>query len=208
MLKTERAEMMNRQFAETLKKLRTNKGLSQRELAERMFVNRSTVARWESGSRLPDAVMISRLSQCLSTDVNILLSAAAESDDAPNVIMVDDRKLFLSGALPILEEAMPDAIITGFNRPSEALEYAQVNRIALAFLDIEIGKTNGLDLCRALLAINPRTNVVYLTAHVEYSFDAWSTGASGFLLKPITPEPLRAQLKNLRYPFSLRGAEK
>lgn len=177
-------------------------------MAERMFVNRSTVARWESGSRLPDAVMISRLSQCLSTDVNILLSAAAESDDAPNVIMVDDRKLFLSGALPILEEAMPDAIITGFNRPSEALEYAQVNRIAMAFLDIEIGKTNGLDLCRALLAINPRTNVVYLTAHVEYSFDAWSTGASGFLLKPITPETLRAQLKNLRYPFSLRGAEK
>ena len=208
MLKTERAEKMNRQFAKTLKKLRISKGLSQRELAERMFVNRSTVARWESGSRLPDAVMISRLSQCLSTDVNILLSAAAESDDAPNVIMVDDRKLFLSGALPILEEAMPDAIITGFNRPSEALEYAQVNRIALAFLDIEIGKTNGLDLCRALLAINPRTNVVYLTAHVEYSFDAWSTGASGFLLKPITPETLRAQLKNLRYPFSLRGAEK
>ena len=208
MLKTERAEKMNRQFAETLKKLRTSKGLSQRELAERLFVNRSTVARWESGSRLPDAVMISRLSQCLSTDVNILLSASAESDDAPNVIMVDDRKLFLSGALPILEEAMPDAIITGFNRPSEALEYAQVNRIALAFLDIEIGKTNGLELCRTLLSINPRTNVVYLTAHVEYSFDAWSTGASGFLLKPITPETLRAQLKNLRYPFSSRGAEK
>lgn len=208
MLKTERAEKMNRQFAETLKKLRTSKGLSQRELAERLFVNRSTVARWESGSRLPDAVMISRLSQCLSTDVNILLSASAESDDAPNVIMVDDRKLFLSGALPILEEAMPDAIITGFTRPSEALEYAQVNRIALAFLDIEIGKTNGLELCRTLLSINPRTNVVYLTAHVEYSFDAWSTGASGFLLKPITPETLRAQLKNLRYPFSSRGAEK
>ena len=199
---------MNILFAETLKRIRTSKGISQRELAERMYVNRSTVARWESGSRLPDAVMISRLSQCLSTDVNILLSAAAESDDAPNVIMVDDRKLFLSGALPILEEAMPDAIITGFNRPSESLEYAQVNRIALAFLYIEIGKTNGLDLCRALLAINPRTNVVYLTAHVEYSFDAWSTGASGFLLKPITPETLRAQLKNLRYPFSLRGAEK
>ncbi len=207
-LKTERAEKMNRQFAEILKKLRTGKGLSQRDLAERMYVNRSTVARWESGSRLPDAVMISRLSQCLGTNVNILLSAAAESEDAPNVIMVDDRKLFLSGALPILEEAMPDAAITGFTRPSEAVEYAQSNRIALAFLDIEIGKTNGLDLCRTLLSINPRTNVVYLTAHVEYSFDAWSTGACGYLLKPITPETLRAQLENLRYPFSSRGAEK
>ncbi len=199
--------MMNIQFAEILKKLRTNKGLSQRELATRMFVNRSTVTRWESGSRLPDAVMISRLSQCLGTDVNLFLSAAGESDAPLNVILVDDRKLFLTGALPILEETIPDATITGFTRPLEAIEYAQANRIGLAFLDIEIGKTNGLDLCRTLLSINPRTNVVYLTAHAEYSFDAWNTGASGFLLKPITPEAVRVQLKNLRYPFPLRGAE-
>ena len=194
-------------FAETVRKLRTGKGLSQRELAERIYVNRSTVARWENGSRLPDAVMISRLARCLDTDVNTLISAAAESEDAPNVIMVDDRKIFLSGALPILEEAMPNAIITGFTRPSEAIEYARANRIALAFLDIELGKTNGLDLCRTLLEINPRTNVVYLTAYIEYSFDAWSTGAGGFMLKPITVEGVRAQLKNLRYPFSLGGTE-
>ena len=194
-------------FAETLRKLRTNMGLSQRELAETMYVTRSTVARWESGSRLPDSLMISRLAKCLDTDVNTLLSAAVESDDAPNVIMVDDRKIFLSGALPILEEVMPNAIITGFTRPSEAIEYAKANRIALAFLDIELGKTNGFDLCRTLLAINPRTNIVYLTAYIEYSFDAWNTGASGFMLKPITAEGVRAQLKNLRYPFLLGGAD-
>ena len=40
-------------FAETLKKLRTEKGLSQRELAEQVFVTRPTVNRWENGSRLP-----------------------------------------------------------------------------------------------------------------------------------------------------------
>ena len=205
-------------FAETLRKLRTDIGLSQRELAERMYVTRSTVARWESGSRLPDAVMISRLSRCLDTDMNTLLSSAVESDDAPmrtdaplvrrlNVIMVDDRKIFLSGALPVLGEELPSAIITGFDRPLEAIEYAKANRVALAFLDIEMGKTSGLDLCRTLLAINPRTNVVYLTAHIEYSFDAWSTGASGFLLKPITPEAVRTQLKNLRYPFSRKEAD-
>ena len=205
-------------FAETLRKLRTDIGLSQRELAERMYVTRSTVARWESGSRLPDAVMISRLSRCLDTDMNTLLSSAVESDDAStrtdtppvrrlNVIMVDDRKMFLSGALPVLEEELPSAIITGFVRPLEAIEYAKANRVTLAFLDIEMGKTSGLDLCRTLLAINPRTNVVYLTAHIEYSFDAWSTGASGFLLKPITPEAVRTQLKNLRYPFSRKEAD-
>ena len=194
-------------FGETLRKLRTAKGLSQRELAERIYVARSTVARWENGSRLPDTLMISRLSQCLGTDVNTLLSVVAESDDTPNVIMVDDRKIFLSGALPILEEVMPGAVITGFTRPSEAIEFAKSNRVALAFLDIEMGTTNGLDLCRTLLTLNFRTNIVFLTAYIEYSFDAWSTGASGFLLKPITPEAVRAQLKILRYPFPSGGAE-
>lgn len=197
---------MSMLFAETLKKLRTKLGLSQRELAGRVYVTRSTVARWENGSRLPDAAMVSRLSQCLGVDVNTLLSAAAESDESPNVIMVDDRKIILSGGLPILEEVMPNATITGFNRPSEAVEYARGNRVALAFLDIELGKTSGLDLCRTLLEINPHTNVVFLTAYIEYSFDAWSTGASGFMLKPITPEGIREQLKNLRYPFSSGGA--
>ncbi len=197
---------MSMLFAETLKRLRMEKGLSQRELAGRMYVTRSTVARWESGSRLPDAAMISRLSQGLGVDVNTLLSAAAVSDESPNVIMVDDRKIILSGGLPVLEAVMPNATITGFTRPSEAIEYAKANRIALAFLDIELGKTSGLELCQALLEINPRTNVVYLTAYSEYAIDAWSTGASGFMLKPITPEGVRAQLKNLRYPFSSGGA--
>ena len=198
---------MSKLFAEILKKLRAEKGLSQEELADLVFVNRSTVSRWENGSRLPDAMMISRLSRCLDKDIGILLNAAAESDDAPNVIMVDDRKIFLTGALPVLEEALPNAVITGFNRPSEAIEFARANRIALAFLDIEMGrKTNGFDLCRTLLELNPRTNVVFLTAYVGYAFDAWSTGACGFLLKPITPESVRAQLKKLKYPFPLGGA--
>ena len=109
--------------------------------------------------------------------------------------------MFISSALPILEEVLPSATITGFTRLMEVIKYAKANRIALAFLDIEMGKTNGLNLCRTLLELNPCTNVVFLTAHIEYSFDAWSTGASGFLLKPLTAENVRAQLKNLRYPL-------
>ena len=199
---------MSMSFAITLRKLRTEKGLSQQEMAERMYVTRSTVARWENGSRLPSAVMIARLAERLGTDVNMLMNAAAESEEAPNVIIVDDRKIVLSGALSVLETVLPNAVITGFTRPSEAVEYAQSNRIALAFLDIEMGKVSGFDLCRTLLEIYPRTNVVYLTAYSDYAFDAWNTGASGFMLKPITQESVLNQLKQLRYPFSLGGAGK
>lgn len=197
---------MSMLFADTLRKLRTEKDLSQRDLAQRMFITRSTIARWESGTRLPDAAMITRLAQCLGVSVGMLLSAAAKSDEVSNVIMVDDRKVILAGGLPVLEEAMPNATIVGFTRPLEAVEYARANRVDIAFLDIELGKTSGLDLCRELLEINPCTNVVFLTAYAEYSLDAWGTGASGFMVKPITPEGVRDQLGRLRYPFSMGGA--
>ena len=45
-------------FSDALRKLRIKKGLTQKELAEEMFVTRSTIARWESGSRMPDAVAL------------------------------------------------------------------------------------------------------------------------------------------------------
>ena len=197
---------MNTVFANKLRQLRAERGLSQLELANRVFVNRSTVTRWENGSRVPDATMLARISQCLEVDINTLLSAASNSGEVPHVILVDDRKLILTGGLPILEEALPRATVVGFTRPSEAVEYARAHRVSLAFLDIELGKTSGLDLCRTLLEINPYTNVVYLTAYVEYSFDAWKTGASGFMLKPITPDGIREQLGRLRYPFMTGGS--
>ena len=199
---------MNTLFAETLKKLRRARGLSQIELGTQMFVNNSTVARWENGTRLPDAAMISRLSKVLDVDVGTLLSAAAGSDESPNVILVDDSKAILSDGVAVLEEALPTATITGFIWPQEAIEYAKTNRVALAILDIELGRASGLDLSRTLLEINPRTNIVFLTAYPDYSLDAWETTASGFMLKPITEEGVREQLKNLRYPFYIGSEDK
>lgn len=192
-------------FADTLKKLRTEKGLSQRELSKQIYVTRTAITKWESGSRLPDVAMIKRLSEVLGVDVSTLLSAVAESDKCPNVIMVDDNTVILNGSLSIIDKVIPNASVTGFTKPSEAIDFAKENRVALAFLDIEMGAISGLDVCRELLEVNPHTNVVYLTAYREYSFDAWSTGACGFMLKPITSEGVREQLKKLRYPFQTGG---
>lgn len=198
---------MNMLFADTMKKLREEKGLSQNEIAKRMYVTRTAVSRWESGHRLPDAAMITRLSDVLGVDVNILISAAAQSDEIPIVIMVDDNKVFLNDGMPIIEEVIPNAAVIGFTKPSEAVEYAKANRIALAFLDIEMIDVSGLDVCRKLLEINQRTNVVYLTAYRDYSFDAWDTGAIGFMVKPLTADGVKKQLKKLRYPFLTGGEE-
>ena len=70
-------------FAETLKKLRKEKGITQEQLGKQiqlgkqMFVNHSTIARWENGTRLPAAEMVSRIADILGADINTLLTAAS-----------------------------------------------------------------------------------------------------------------------------------
>ena len=194
-------EHMSATFAESLKSLRSARGLSQQQLATKLFVDRSTIARWESGERTPDISILPRIAKCLGVDSATLLSAMQESETL-EIIVIDDERVALSGAIGVLQEVFPQAAITGFTRPSDALAYAQAHPIIIAFLDIEIGHTSGLDLCRELLERCPRANVIYLTAYREYSFDAWETGACGFLLKPLTTQSVLAQAKRLRYPVS------
>ena len=192
---------MNTLFAKNLRKLREEKGLSQRELGDLLFVNHSTVARWESGSRLPDTTMIPRIARCFGVDTNLLLQYVYQSEESPNIIIVDDSKVILSDGLAVLGDVLPNATIMGFIWPQEAIEYAKMNLVSLAILDIELGTASGFDLCHTLLEINSHTNIVFLTAYPDYSLDAWKTEACGFMLKPLTLEGVKEQLKRLRYPF-------
>ncbi len=191
---------MTTSFGETLRRLRTEKGLSQQQLAVRLHMERPSVANWEAGRRMPDAATVYQIAEALSVDSSALLSAADDSGKAPNVLLVDDEPLIVTGGIPVLQEAMPNANVVGFTKPSQVLAFFSENPVALAFLDIELGRTSGLELCREMLRLRPRTNVIYLTAFREYAFDAWDTGACGYLLKPLETETVRAQLSRLRYP--------
>lgn len=191
---------MTTPFGETLRRLREEKGLSQQQLADRLHVERSSVANWEAGRRVPNATLFSQIAKALGADAAILLSTAEISDETPNVLLVDDESIVLEGNLHILREALPGARVFGFTKPSQAVDFVQSHPAALVFLDIELGRVSGLELCRRLIRLNSRLNVVYLTAYREYSFDAWDTGACGFLLKPLDVESVRGQLLHLRYP--------
>ena len=188
-------------FGESLRRLRMERNISQQQLANLLHVDRSTIAKWESGARLPDADMIARLSECLGADVGRLLHAFEKNAGKWNVMLVDDEKIILRGALPVLSAALPEAEIHGFTDPAEATAFARANKVQLAFLDIEMGRISGLDVCRRLLEINPRMNVIFLTAYREYALDAWETGACGFLVKPLTVEAVRQRLSALRFPL-------
>lgn len=198
---------MQTSFAEILRNFRRERGLSQQQLANRLFVDRTSITHWENGRRIPDPVLLSRLADCLQVDVTVLLGAAlGEDNTSPDVILVDDEEIQLAGAIPILSQAMPEATITGFDKGSAAIAYAQMHRIRIAFLDIELGNSSGIDLCEKLIGINPLTNVIFLTSYPDYAIQAWNSNASGFLVKPLHLEDVQKQLKKLRHP--VRGVNR
>ena len=188
-------------FGEALQRARQNKELTQQQLADMVSTSRSAIANWEAGRRLPDMVMIERLSKCLDVDVMALWKASEPRASRPIVMAVDDERIALSGAVSVLKRVFPSAEIVSFTKPSEALAFAEENEISAAFLDIEMGQISGLDLAKKLLSGNPRLNVFFLTAYADYALPAWETGACGFLVKPMTVDSAVKALSHLRYPI-------
>lgn len=56
-----------------IKKLRTEKGLTQEQLAEKFNVSRRTVSRWETGSNMPDLDVLIEMSDYFDVDIRELL---------------------------------------------------------------------------------------------------------------------------------------
>ncbi len=73
-------------FGEIIKKLRTDKGITQDELAEKIYVTRTAISKWESGRGFPNIESLKAISKYFSVSLDELLSgeeilAIAENDN-------------------------------------------------------------------------------------------------------------------------------
>ncbi len=116
-----------------------------------------------------------------------------------NIIVADDEKLSMENMLSLLRRLEPEANIAGFTEADDVFEYMEKNQVDIAFLDIEMGEYNGIELAERCTDIAPRLNIIFVTGYPEYSLDAFRLHASGYLLKPVRIEELQAELHHLRH---------
>ena len=109
---------MNKKFADTLKKLRTSKLISQHELAEKIFVTRSAIAKWENGYSLPDMLMIKRICKALEVNEYDLMKILLDGDDELNVIIL---KLLCKVHSPLSKKFCQTQIFLGLPNLSKQL---------------------------------------------------------------------------------------
>lgn len=62
------------EFGEKLKQLREEKGMTQQKIAEKLYVTRQAVSRWECGARYPDLLTAKKIAQILDVSMDELLS--------------------------------------------------------------------------------------------------------------------------------------
>lgn len=82
-------------FAENLKQLRKEKGLSQEELAERMGVSRQAVSKWEQGEIYPEVEKLLLLAKQFQVSLDALMSGES-SDVSPHPRQPKAEKILLT----------------------------------------------------------------------------------------------------------------
>lgn len=101
---------------DTIKKLRTEQGLSQDELAERVHVVRQTVSKWERGTSVPDADSLVALARALGVSAAELLGESAMVEKKPDDLawetsLLDERITSESQRLDRLVRALKWALV-------------------------------------------------------------------------------------------------
>ncbi|MFC4305396.1 BTAD domain-containing putative transcriptional regulator [Cohnella boryungensis] len=113
-------------------------------------------------------------------------------------IIVDDEELSVKRLSRILSESGRIGACHTFLNPGEAYEFARLNSVDVAFLDISMPEINGLKLSAMLSQLGGHTNIVFVTSYDEFALQAFELNAIDYLLKPVTAERLNRALDKIR----------
>jgi len=116
------------------------------------------------------------------------------------IFAIDDEEMALRVIERAIRIARPEAEIVTFTSPKELIEKVKFEHVDVIFMDINMPELSGIDLAEKVNELQKRTNIIFVTGYEEYALKAHSIFASGYVLKPIRDEEIRAQLDNLRYP--------
>jgi NtrC-family two-component system response regulator AlgB len=111
-----------------------------------------------------------------------------------NILLIDDDES--------LRRSLRLGLETMEHRVTEARDATQAQALLghtmfdVAFLDLRLGREQGLDLLPALLRLAPGLDIVVITAYatIETAVEAMRRGACDYLPKPFTPQQLRLVL--------------
>ncbi len=121
------------------------------------------------------------------------------------VLLVDDEALALDRLRTFFADIEGVEVVGQARDGDAALTEIERLRPDLVILDIQMPGRNGLRAA-ADLKIEPRPEIVFVTAHEHYAPDAFDVDAADYLLKPVRFDRLRQAVDRARRRRSMRDA--
>jgi DNA-binding LytR/AlgR family response regulator len=114
----------------------------------------------------------------------------------PSALLLEDEPLLRENLRSALAKLWPELSIdfeTGDG--DEALARLMSAPTDIAFLDIRVPGTTGLDIARRF---SSRLHVVFVTAHQDFAIEAFERGAVDYVLKPVNLARLATTVERLK----------
>ena len=122
------------EFNEKLQELRRSKGLTQEELAEKLYVSRTAVSKWESGRGYPNIESLKELSRFFSVSIDELLSSEkllfiAEKENKTNIKNICELLFSIIDLFYVFLFVLPlyPDIVNGFVYSVSLLNYTEIS---------------------------------------------------------------------------------
>ncbi len=115
-------------------------------------------------------------------------------------LSVDDQKAVTDLMIYMLKKIDPNGIHMVASSMKQAFSLLS-DDVQILFLDIEMPGMNGINAVPMLKEKYKKLNIIFVTGHPEYVFDAVKMHPSGFLVKPVCEKDIIHELQELRFPI-------
>jgi two-component system LytT family response regulator len=114
------------------------------------------------------------------------------------VILVEDESGIRKLLRKIIEQKDGFEVVGEADNLSEAIALFTKTKAEIVFLDIEINGVNGLECAKIIADMEPKTKIIFATAHSEYMSDAFEVYAFDYLVKPFHVERVNQTLDRIK----------
>jgi DNA-binding NarL/FixJ family response regulator len=128
------------------------------------------------------------------------------------VLIADDHELVRAGIRYLLEEAIDIKIVGEAASGMETIAEFKRTRPDVVILDISMPALDGIDTCKRLKALYPKSNILVLSVHPEeqYAVRLINAGANGYVNKRISCGELQTAIRTVAQggvylPQNIRG---
>ena len=117
------------------------------------------------------------------------------------LMLVDDQSLFTESLCTFLNNYAEDmTVVSKANNGLEAVKFCDIERPDIILMDINMPQMNGIEAVKIIKSKHPGIKIIMLSTYDEdaYVREALLSGASGYLLKDLSPTELIMSIRALK----------